>query len=108
MVLTDFPETTTRDDEGVIQRNERALACNAITKSRVVRAPDELRPVTMDDGGPRLHEWVFDVVEEGRVLIEIGDGDSFQLETLARKIRVDELLNLAIGRIGPVDSGEIC
>ena len=92
----------------MIQRNERALAGNAIAEGGIVRTPYELRPVTVNDGGPRLHERVFDVVEEGWVLIEIGDGDSFQLETLARKIRVDELLNLAIGGIGSVDGGEIC
>ena len=92
----------------MIQRNKRALTGNTIAKSGVVRAPDELRPVTVNDGGPRLHEWVFDAIQECWVLIEIGDCDGFQLQTLARKIRVDELLNLTIGRIRSIDGGEIC
>ena len=92
----------------MIQRNERAFAGNAIAKSGVVRAPDELRPVTVNDGRPGLDKRVFDAIQECWGLIKIGDCDSFQLETLARKVRVDELLNLAIGRIGSVDGGEIC
>ena len=92
----------------MVQGDEGALTGNAIAKSGVVRAPDELRPVTVNDGGPRLHERIFDVIQKCWVLIEIGDCDGFQLEALARKVRVDELLNLAIGRIGSVDGGEIC
>jgi len=106
--LTDLPETTTRDDEGVVQGNERALTSNTIAKSRIVGAPDELRPVTVDDCGPSLDERVFDVTKEGGVGIEIRKSDSFQFETLAGKVRIDELLDLTIGRVGSIDGGEIC
>ena len=107
-VLTNFPETTTGDNEGVIQGNEGAFTGNTIAKSGVVRAPDKLCPVTVNDGGPRLHEWVFNAIQECRGLIEVGDCSSFQFETLARKVRVDKLLNLTIGGVGSVDGGEIC
>ena len=108
MKLTDFPETTTGDDKGVVQGNEGALASNTIAKSRVVGAPDELRPVTVDDGGPSLDKRVFDAIKEGGVGIEIRKSDSFQFETLAGKVRIDELLYLTIGRVGCVDGCEIC
>ena len=91
----------------MVQGNERALTSDAIAKSGVVGIPDELCPVAVNDGGPCLHEWVFDAVEESWGLIEVGYSKSFQLETLAGKVRVDELLNLTIGRIGSVDGGEI-
>ena len=108
MRLTDFPETATRDDEGVVQGNERALTSNTITKSRIVGASDELCPVTVNDGGPSLDKRVFDAIEEGGVGIEIRRSDSFQFKTLAGKVRIDELLDLTIGRVGPVDGREIC
>lgn len=61
----------------------------------------------MDDAGPGLDKRVFDAIEEGRVRIEIGDGNSLQLETFAGKVRIDELLDLAISGVGSVDGGEI-
>lgn len=105
---TDFSETTTRDDEGVIQGDERALTSDTIAKSRIVGAPDELCPVTVDDGGPSLDKRIFDAIEEGRVGVEIRKSDSFQFKTLAGKVRIDELLDLTIGGVGSVDGGEIC
>lgn len=107
MVLTDFPETTTRDDKGVIQGNQGALTSNAITKGGIVGVPDELGPITVDDGRPSLDKWVFDAVEEGGVGFETGEGNSFQLESLAGKVRIDELLDIAVRGVGSVDSGEI-
>jgi hypothetical protein len=91
----------------VVQGNEGALTSNTIAKSRFISVPDELRPVTVDDARPSLDERVFDVIEEGGVLIEIGESDSLQLETLAGEIRVDELFDLAIRRVGSVDGGKI-
>ena len=108
MRLTDLPETTTRDDKGVVQGDERAFTSNAIAKSRVVGAPNELCPVTVDDCGPSLDEGVFDAIKKGGIGIKIRKSDSFQFETLAGKVRIDELLDLTIGRVGSVDGGEIC
>ena len=108
MGLTDFPETTTRDDEGMVQGNERALTGDTIAKSRIVGVPAELCPVTVDDGGPSLDERVFDAIKEGGAWIETRKSDSFQFEALAGKVRIDELLDLTIGRVGPVDGREIC
>lgn len=71
MVPTDFPEPATRDDEGVIEGNESALTRNTIAEGGIVGAPDELRPVTVDDPRPGLDERVLDGIEEGRVGIEI-------------------------------------
>ena len=107
-MLTAFPKTTTGDDKGVVQGDEGALTSNTIAKGRLVRVPDELRPISVDDAGPGLEERIFDTIQEGRIGIEIGDGNSLQLETLAREIRVDELLDLAIGGIGSVNGGEVC
>jgi len=106
--LTDFPETTTGDDKGVVQGNERALASNTIAESRLVSASDELRPVTVDDGGPSLDKRIFDAIKEGGVGIEIRKSDSFQFETLAGKVRIDELLDLTVGGVGCIDDREIC
>jgi hypothetical protein len=91
----------------VVQGNEGALTRNTIAKSRFISVPDELGPVTVDDARPSLDERVFDAIEEGGVLIEIGESDSLQFETLAGEIRVDELFDLAIRRVGSVDGGEI-
>jgi len=92
----------------VVQGNERALASNTITESRLVGAPDELRPVTVDDGGPTLDQRILDAIKEGGIGVEIRKSDSFQFETLAGKVRIDELLDLTIGRVGSVDGCEIC
>lgn len=92
----------------MIQGNEGALTSNTIAKSGVVSVPDELCPVAVDDAGPGLDKRVLDAIEEGGVLIEIGDGNSFQLKTFAGKISVDELLDLAIRGVGSVDGGEVC
>jgi len=107
VILTDFPETTTRDDECVVQGNERALAGNTITKSRFVAVPDELCPVTVDDARPGLDQRVFDATEEGGVGVEIRNGSSFQFKTLAGKVRIDELLDLATGGVGSIDGSEV-
>ena len=94
----------------MVQGNEGALTSNTVAKSRVVGVPDELRPVTVDDAGPGLDKRVFDPIEEGGVGIEIGNGDGFQLKTLAGKVRIDELFNIAIGSncASSVEGSEIC
>ena len=106
-VLTDFPETTTRDDKGVIQGNQRALACNAIAKSGIVGVPDELRPVPVDDTRPRFDEGILDAIKEGRGGVEIRQSHRFQFKTLAGKVRIDELFDCAFRKGRSIDCGEI-
>lgn len=106
--LTDFPETTTGDDEGVVQGNERALTSNAIAKGRIVGVPDELRPVTVDDARPGLDKRVLDVIEEGGIGIEIGKSRRLQFEAFAGKVRIDELFHSTNGRVGAVDRSKVC
>ena len=63
----------------------------------------------MDNAGPSFDERVLDVTEEGGVGVKIGKSYSFQFETLAGKVRINELLDLTTGRVGSVDGcGEIC
>ena len=108
MVLTDLPVPTTGDDKCVVQGNERAFTSNTIAKSRLVCFPDELWPVIMDDPRPSLDEWILDVIQKGRVLVKFWKRDWLQLEALGRKVHVDELLDCAFGKAGPVDGGEVC
>lgn len=105
--VIDFPETAAGDDKGVIQWNESALASNTVAESGSVGIPDELRPITMDDTRPSLDERVFDVVKESGVAVEIREGDGFQLEPFAGKIRVDKLGDRTLCQAGPVDGREI-
>ena len=107
LTLTNFPETTARDDEGVVQGNESALTSNPIAESGIVGVSDELRPVTMYDPRPGLDEGVLDVTKEGWIGIEVRKSHSFQFETLAREVRVNELLDCATGDAGSIYSGEI-
>ena len=108
MILTYFPETTTGDNERVVQWNERTLAGNTIAKSRFVGVPDELCPVTMDDARPGLDQRVFDAIQECGVGVEIRNGISCQFKTFAGKVRIDELLDLTVGGVGPIDGSEVC
>lgn len=63
----------------------------------------------MNDAGPGLDQRILDAIEEGGVGIEIGEGNGFQFETLAGKVRINELLDLATSETGgPVDGGKIC
>lgn len=92
----------------MVQGNERALASDTVAKSGIIGAPDELGPIAVDDGGPSLDKRVFDAIKEGWVGIEIRESDGFQFKTLAGKVRIDELLDLTIGRIGgAIDGCEI-
>ena len=53
-VPIDSPKTATRDDEGVVQRNESAFTGDTVAESKIIGAPDELCPVPMADPGPGL------------------------------------------------------
>lgn len=105
---TNFPETTAGDDEGVVQGNESALASDAVTDSGIVSIPDELCPVTVDDGSPGLEERVLDGTKESRARVEIRKIHGFQFESLSGEVGVDELFDCAFSKASPIDGSEIC
>ena len=105
--LTDLSETATRNDKAVVQGDESALAGNTVAKSRGIGVPSELRPITVDNKGPGLDERVLDSTLESWIGIETRKSRSFQFKALAGKVRINELFDLAIGRIGVGDGGKV-
>ena len=97
----------TRNDEGGVQRNESALARNAIAQSGVVDVPDQLCPITVHNAKPSLDKGILDAIEKGRGGIEIRQSHRFQFKTLAGKVRINELFDGAFRNARSIDCGEI-
>ena len=57
----------------------------------------------MHDLGKCSQQWVRDVVQKRRISIEVGEGLSLELETLAAEIIVDKAKHGAFGGVGRVD-----
>lgn len=91
----------------MIQGDQRALAGNTIAKSRSIGLPGELCPITVDDKGPSPDERILDSIWESGIGVEIGKSHSLQFKAFTGEVRINELFDLAIGRIGAVDGGKI-
>ena len=85
----------------MVEWNQGALAAAAFrslrAQSSLVRLPDELRPESMNSLREGLDQRVGDVVEECRILIEIRQVDSFELETFALEVILEEVDDRALG-----------
>lgn len=102
MIHTLFAESTAWHDKGMVEGNQSALAWSALrplrTERRVVRIPDELRPVAMDCLRERLDERIDDVTEERRRRGEVGDRDSLEFQAFSTEVGVDKADEFAFRR----------
>ena len=105
-MLTGFPETTTRNDRGMIQWIQSALASDTIAQGGIAGVPDKLCPVSMDYSRPGFDDGILDAIEEGRGVIEIRQSDRLQFKTFAGKVRIDELLDCVFRKGRSIDRCE--
>ena len=95
-----FPESTSGYDKGVIERDESALAGNAITQSGRVRPANQLRPESMDSLSKSLDEGVSHIVEEGGRCREVLQSLALEFQTFASEEVVDKVYNILFCRVG--------
>jgi hypothetical protein len=96
-------EPPTWNHERMVKWNKCALARRPIAKCGRIRPTDELSPIAMHNLGKGSKQRVCDVVQEGRVGVEVGKSLCLKLETFAAKVGVYKVKHGALGGIGRVD-----
>lgn len=104
--LTLLAEPSTRNDKSVVERNQRALTRDSVAQGGRVGLAYQLRPVAVDDLDPGGNEGIGDILEEGRVRVEVGDGLGFEFQSLSQEIVVDKVGNITLSEVGRVLADE--
>lgn len=83
----------------MIQGNQTALTTGGSlwTKDGRVGCPNELGPVSVNGLSECFYNRLGDIVQKGRVCLEVGERESFQLKTFAFEVVGHKVGNLTVG-----------